>query len=234
MIRNNIPFSFLLEITFAIIAYTGVFWLLAITLLPAFHKDKRQQNVKKYLYRIKLIAGFGLFVYYVYQLFQFNTAFTIVFLLIMIIPFWNQWRDLISGMQINWGQQLREGDKIIFGDMKGQVKTLGRLNLKLETNNGLIVSIPNRKITDIGYSKISSDQEQNRVEIIVEKSVVNKLGGSDTVKNMVMSSPWFQHGSNAKIIDHGDESVKIITWASNPELTGVYKDYLKSILILSS
>lgn len=233
MAMNNISISLLLELTLVFILLFGSSVLFSRLILPSMVIKPKKAHYKKWSFRILFFIWIAFISFYLYRLFQNYPGFTVLFLILLFVPFWNHWKNLTSGLLIKWDNKPIPGDKIEIRGKSGKILRISFMHVYLQTDEGTIIAIPNQLLTSAGYSRILNTQDDVLIEIRVRKSMIKKLGGFEQVRKVAMSSPWSHPKRQVEITDMDDNEVLLKAWASSPHDRKHFHEFLRSRLVES-
>ncbi|MEZ4883813.1 MAG: mechanosensitive ion channel [Chitinophagales bacterium] len=185
---KEIPLSMLMLIVVIGILIFLAFNLYKKLMLPTLLK--RDDAAQKKLDRVELLVWGGFFEVVIYYCLKTSLLVTSVWLFLILVVFFDFWRNFFAGIVLRFGGHFQLGDSITFNGYSGRVTHFGNSTLKMVTAEGEEILSPYRLVNK--EVKIAQKNKPKTVfkTLKIEDLSENASDLQQVISNVVYANPW--------------------------------------------
>jgi len=149
----------------------------------------------------------------------------IVIILVLVLTGLTGWyifRDVFAGLLFRMENDLKKGDFLKIGNVSGQIRSANLTNVKIVSDNGQIISIPNSKLRMESVSGMTArgGTEEFKIQLSFEKKF-KKPEIEKKINSVVANTPWCNY-KNPPVIKFQSENedsyiYDLLVYTLNPQ-----------------
>jgi small-conductance mechanosensitive channel len=226
MFFGDISLYLILFFSLALTGLIAFYYLLNTFVIPAIENRKYKAFFIKWAFRSQLLLWVLFILFFTYQFFMANPAFTLLILSLSLALGWSHWRNLINALLFKIENRAKLGDHIKFGETSGKIVDLGKRNILLQKDNGEQIVIPQGKLVQDGYTLLSKLDSERTVDFLLDQSVVDHFGSLVEFEKFLVNNPWVEAGEKASLHPVEEGKWKVELKAIQPEDRDRLKNYI--------
>lgn len=182
---NGIPFFMLLVLAaLGALIFVG-FSLYRRLILPIILLKETGQAHRKSVNRLEIIVWSMYLLVVIYYDLITSLPVTVIILALILVAFFDFWRNYFSGIVLKFGDKLHLGDSITVNGHSGKILEFGNRTLKIINTIGEEMLIPYRLInTEVKIGQKSAPK------ILYKTLVLEGVGIKQKIENAIYTNPW--------------------------------------------
>lgn len=198
---NKIPFFLLLlQVVIGLLLFIG-FRLYQRLLMPIVLRRDSGAAHHKSIARLEIIVWAVFFAFVIYSALVRSLPVTAILLTLVIVAFFDFWRNYFPGIILKFGDKIQVGDSITVNGYSGKVLEFGNRDLKIISPEGEETLIP--------YSRINTELkigQKSSPKILFKTLVLEEGAGRKQIEQALYHNPWIIISSPVSIAFEGQQA----------------------------
>ncbi len=188
---NGIPFSMLFVLAMLGLVIFVAFSLYKRLILPIILLKDNGQAHRKSVAQLEIIVWAIFFLSLVYQALVASLPVAVILLTLIILAFFDFWRNYFTGITMKFGDKLQLGDSIVVNGHCGKIVAFGSRDIKMENTIGEEILIPYRLAnTEIKIGQKSKPKILAKTLVLDEAIENSTIGLKQKIEHAIYTNPW--------------------------------------------
>lgn len=202
----GIPFSMLLFLgAIGLLIFLG-FSLYRRLILPIVLLKETGSAHQKSVARLEIVVWSAYFIVALYNALVTSLPITVILLTLLLLAFFDFWRNFFSGITIKFGGNINLGDSITVNEHSGKILAFGYRSLKMVSAVGEELLIPYRLVNKEVKIGQKSTPKILLKTFVVDETLKAPFSGKQKIEAAIYKNPWIITSSPISILVEGQRA----------------------------